>query len=129
MKFETPEFYINNAGTRLWFLPSKGINYIHRLDGPAVEHMNSTKEWWVDGKRHRIGRPAILYRDGTKEWWVDGKRHRLSGPAINSGWTRQWYIDGILLPTSTVEKWIEENEIDLTSEEGMLALKITFAGG
>jgi len=67
----------------------------HRLDGPAIEWANGTKEWYVDGKLHRLDGPAIEWSDGSKEWWVDGKQHRLDGPAIEyADGFKAWYVDG-----------------------------------
>jgi len=67
---------------------------LHREDGPAIEHANGCKEWWVNGKRHRVDGPAIEWANGCKEWWVNGKRHREDGPAVEyvSG-NRYWWID------------------------------------
>lgn len=131
-KFETPETYIDNAGTRIWYLQSKNKVHYHRLSGPAIEHMNGTKEWWVNGKRHRENNPAIVYKDGLKVWYNNGLKHRLDGPAVqiplNSN-RDEWWIDGIQLNTRKVKSWIKENNIDLTTDEGMLAFKITFSGG
>jgi len=75
-------------------------NYrLHRLNGPAVEHIDGYKEYWVDGKRHRLDGPAIIYPNGTEEYWVDDKLHRLDGPAII------WY-DG------SKEYWINGKELN-----------------
>ncbi len=51
--------------------------------------------------------------------------HRLDGPAIEfvSGEER-WFIDGKELPEDRVQGWIEENDVDITTEEGQMALKI-----
>ena len=49
---------------------------VHRLDGPAKEWKDGTKEWWVDGKRHRVDGPAIEYENGENEWWYDGKHYQ-----------------------------------------------------
>ena len=46
---------------------------IHRLDGPAIEWADGTKEWWAHGKYHRLDGPAVERADGTKEWWVSGR--------------------------------------------------------
>lgn len=43
----------------------------HRTDGPAVEHNNGRKEWWVDDKRHRTDGPAIEYENGATEYWIN----------------------------------------------------------
>ena len=32
--------------------------------------------WYRDGQRHRIDGPAYQARDGTKEWWLNDQRHR-----------------------------------------------------
>jgi len=66
----------------------------HRTDGPAVEHMNGGKSWYLNGKRHRFIGPAVIYPTGGKEWWVNGKRHRLNGPAIiHHDGTKHWYVN------------------------------------
>jgi len=43
---------------------------LHRLDGPAVEYVDGSKRWWVEGQRHRLDGPAIEYADGHKEYWI-----------------------------------------------------------
>ena len=35
------------------------MGFKDRLDGPAVERANGTREWWVNGERHRFDGPAI----------------------------------------------------------------------
>ena len=67
---------------------------LHREDGPAVETLNGTKEWWVNGKRHREDGPAIERSDGTKEWRHHGLLHRIDGPAIErSDGTKEWWVN------------------------------------
>ena len=104
---EQPEKYTTERGTKIWYLPSKGKDYYHRLDGPAVEYVGGTKEWWVDDKRHRLDGPAIEYEyvGGTREWWLNGKK----------------------LSTEEVENWLEENNVDLTTEEGQMAFKLRWS--
>ena len=46
---------------------------LHRLDGPACEYVDGSKEWFVNGKKHRIDGPAIEYPDGYKAWHIDGE--------------------------------------------------------
>jgi len=46
----------------------------HRLDGPASEWADGTKQWWVNDKLHRVDGPAIIWGDGSKEWHINGKR-------------------------------------------------------
>ena len=38
-----------------------------------MEHANSRKEWWVNGRCHRLDGPAIE-DNGVNEWWIDGAR-------------------------------------------------------
>ncbi len=68
---------------------------LHRLDGPAVEFADGSKEWYVDDKRHRLDGPAFEWSDGSKVWYVNGKCHRLDGPAIEYvDGDKEWYVDG-----------------------------------
>jgi len=56
--------------------------FLHREDGPAIERLNGTKEWFVHGRRHREGNlPAIEYHNGDESYFVNGKYHREDGPA------------------------------------------------
>ena len=102
---EQSKSYIDEYGAKIWYLPSKGKDHVHRLDGPAIEDENGTKQWWVDGERHRLDGTAFEGADGTKYWYVDDK----------------------LLPTKEVETWLEENNIDLTTEEGQMAFKLRWS--
>ena len=75
--------YLNDNGQR------------HRLDGPAYEGADGSKEWYVNGQAHRADGPAIEWASGGKYWFVNGQQHRLDGPAIeyaNGG--KWWYVDG-----------------------------------
>lgn len=57
----------------------------------------------VDSQRlHRLDGPAIVYSEGSNEWWIDGKP----------------------LPRLDVEKWIQENDIDLSTQEGQTAFAL-----
>ena len=102
---EQPKSYIDEHGSKIWYLPSKGKDYWHRLDGPAIEDEDGSKWWYVDGKQHRLDGPAVEDVDGIKHWYVDGKH----------------------LPTEEVETWLEENNIDLSTEAGQMAFKLRWA--
>ncbi len=52
---------------------SNDKDQLHRLDGPAVEYADGSKEWYVDGKLHRLDGPAVEYTDGHKAWYVIGE--------------------------------------------------------
>jgi hypothetical protein len=85
-------------------------NQLHRTDGPAVEYIDGSREWWVNGNRHREDGPAAEWFTGDREWWVHGQRHRVDGPAIE--WrdgSVYWYLDGCLLKFET---WIKKTPVD-----------------
>lgn len=47
----------------------------HRTDGPAIEHTNGLKIWYVKDQRHRLDGPAFEGTDGRNAWWyVDGQK-------------------------------------------------------
>ena len=81
---------VSNTGTKTC---RNAQGQLHRLDGPAVEWRNGSKEWWVDGFRHRSDGPSLVYNDGHMEWHLRGMRHREDGPAIiyNDG-AMEWFI-------------------------------------
>ena len=69
----------------------------HRLDGPAIEWLDGSKQWFVDGKLHRMDGPAIEYADGRNLWFVNGELHRTDGPAVEwSDGRKAWYVNGKL---------------------------------
>jgi antitoxin component YwqK of YwqJK toxin-antitoxin module len=85
---------VSNFGTRWYKL---GTNQLHREDGPAFEHPDGTKEWYLNGECHREGGPAAELSDGTKYWYLNGKLHREDGPAIEySDGDKFWYLNGEL---------------------------------
>ena len=125
---EQAKNYTTRRGDKFWYLPSKGKDYWHRLDGPTLEYKDGTKEWWVDDKRHRLDGPAVEDANGSKHWFVDGKRHRLDGPAIEYGnKSKQWWVKGERLSTEEVEEWLEENDVDLKTESGQMAFKLRWS--
>lgn len=67
----------------------------HRMDGPAIDHIDGTKQWCVHGNSHRDDGPAVIWADGGQQWWVNGILHRTDGPAfIWADGTQAWYING-----------------------------------
>lgn len=58
-----------------------GGNYHYRY-GPAIEHRNGTKIWYMRNKVHRSDGPAIICFDGAEMWCQNGMLHREDGPAI-----------------------------------------------
>ena len=89
---ENGTFYFSEPGN---WIDENGMpirEKLHRLDGPAVEHANGTKYWFVDGELHREDGPAIEHINGDKYWFVDGKL--LTEKEFNK-WRKQngkWHI-------------------------------------
>jgi len=74
----------------------------HRYDGPAVEHRNGGREWWIFGAKFFIketeycttitnkskvlcsifGKPSVVWNNGTKEWHYFGELHKEDSPAV-----------------------------------------------
>jgi hypothetical protein len=71
MKLEAT-FKVGQYGTKYWVLPN---GEYHRKDGPAIEHINGDKSWWLNGERHRIDGPAIECIDGDKYWFLKGREY------------------------------------------------------
>ena len=64
---------IDKYGNKLYY-KDREMTIAHRLDGPAVEGADGSKEWCVDGKLHRLDGPALEYAHGGKAWWVDDNK-------------------------------------------------------
>ena len=78
----------------------------HREDGPAIEHANGDKEWYLHGKLHRKDGPAYEDANGTKAWYLHGELHREDGPAFEYADGREeWYLIGS--PYEDVFEWAE----------------------
>lgn len=111
---------INIHGDKYW---RNKNGKLHRIDNPAVEYRDGTKEWWQMGKLHRIDGPAVEYKNGDRYWYRKGKLHRIEGPAIDhingidgSIGLKEWYIEGKSFQTK--ESFFEA----LTDEEKEVAL-------
>ena len=101
---------------------------LHRTNGPALEFVNGGEQWRVNGQLHRTDGPAAINLDGVKMWWLNGLLHRTDGPAViypEGGCG--WWINGCNLDGDQVEKWIQENSIDLSIEEDQIAFKLRFS--
>jgi hypothetical protein len=87
------EMKVNDVGTIYYKLGNK----YHREDGPAIEHKDGKKEWFIDGIRHRTDGPAYENpASKCKEWFINGIRHRDGGPAIETATYAHWYKNGKL---------------------------------
>jgi hypothetical protein len=49
---------------RVWFVNPLGLKCYHRVDGPAIERYDGTKQWWRNG---------IMLGEETD--WNEGQRH------------------------------------------------------
>lgn len=124
--YEQSKQYTNASGTEIWYLPSKGRNYWHRIDGPAAEFANGAKQWRVYDELHRSDGPAAEFANGTKVWFVNGKRHRIDGPAfVDKNGTKEWYVNGKHM-TEEVEQWIKDFNIDMDTDEGKMRFKLVW---
>lgn len=44
------------------------------MENYSILFANGTKMWWVDGQLHRLDGPAVEYADGSKEWYINHKK-------------------------------------------------------
>ena len=91
---------------------------LHRIDGPACEYADGTKEWFLNGEQHRVDGPAIEYASGSKYWFQNNKLHRIDGPACEyADGTKSWYLNGECL---TQAQWLEAVKPKVASCVGKL---------
>jgi hypothetical protein len=63
---DNPE--IDSDGNKRWYGTQRRL---HRVDGPAVEHVSGDQFWFLHGKFHRDDGPAVIYTNGTKFWYLN----------------------------------------------------------
>ena len=86
--------YTHSDGDKFYYKDPE-MTILHREDGPAIECVSGTKEWYINGQLHREGGPAIEWVTGVKEWYLNNKRHREDGPAIEyANGDKSWYLNG-----------------------------------
>lgn len=84
---------VDEEGTVRWRLPNGPL---HRVDGPAVEWPDGSREWYQNGLHHREGGPAYEFVDGTRYWVQNDLTHREDGPAIEwAGGKKEWWLNGL----------------------------------
>ena len=84
---------VDEHGNRRYY---NALGQLHRLDGPAIERSDGTKEWCQNGLRHRDAGPAVEHMDGSRMWLLYGRLHRTNGPAVE--WpdgSVEWWVDGV----------------------------------
>lgn len=93
------------------------LGQLHRLDGPAIEYADGSKEWSQNGQFHLVDGPAIEYADGTKAWYYHDQCYRVDGPAIEyANGIKLWYVYGKDI-TRDVESWLNEQQLSLPLNE------------
>ncbi len=111
----TTQYIVQDTNGTFYF-KDKAMTIQHREDGPAINWVDGTKSWWLNGKRHREDGPAIEYSNGNKEWWLNDKRHREDGPAVEySNGTKEWWLNDIRVS--------EEEHKTLTSKEHKIKIE------
>jgi hypothetical protein len=68
---KTYKITIEDNGTIKWYNEN---DESHREDGPAVEHANGNKSWYLNGKLHREDGPAVEYVGGSKSWYLNDEK-------------------------------------------------------
>jgi hypothetical protein len=61
---------IDRHGSKFYYKDPE-MTILHRKDGPAIEHYEGGKMWYVNNKSHRLDGPAIERAWGINEWWVN----------------------------------------------------------
>lgn len=89
-----------DARCRVWKTQSKtfrGISWLNRDDGPAVEGDDGCKAWISHDVLHRDDGPAVEHpQSGLRIWFRHGLIHRDYGPAVESTSRIAWYRNGEL---------------------------------
>lgn len=99
---------IDDNGTIRWY--KEGTDICHRIDGPAIERADGSKEWWQNNQIHRENGPAVERFDGAKFWYQNDRLHRLDGPAVKySDGRREWWINNKQYPETEFNKYINKD--------------------
>ena len=107
--------HIDKCGNKR-FYSDREMTIYHREDGPAIEHANGTKYWYLNGKLHREDGPAVEWVDGDKSWFLNGVRHREDGPAIEyADGDKSWFLNGERLAEEEFNARV--NPVELTLDE------------
>ena len=109
---ETYKVTVDEEGTIRWY---NADGKLHRLNGPVVERMDGSKEYYKNGKLHREDGPAIEYSDGYKAYYKEGKKHREDGPAVEyDGGSKEYWINNKQL---TEEEFNNRTKKELTVKQ------------
>lgn len=61
----------------------------HRLNGPALEHIDVTI-WMVNGGIHRDDGPAVIFKDGREIWYRRGAPYQPDSSAMSNWQASKW---------------------------------------
>jgi hypothetical protein len=61
---------IDKNGIQKWYNEKRQY---HRINGPAIIHVNGDQVWYVDGELHRTDGPAYISINGYTVWYVNGR--------------------------------------------------------
>jgi len=64
---------IDEDGNKRWY---NDRGELHREDGPAIEWVDGSKEWYINDKFHREDGPAAEYVNGGNRWYINDKLYR-----------------------------------------------------
>ena len=62
---------IDRCGNKYW---KNSHNEYHREDGPAIENIDGSKFWMINGQLHREDGPAVIWSSGKPEYWLNDKK-------------------------------------------------------
>lgn len=82
----------------------------HRVDGPAVKHINGYESWFFEDEYHRDGGPALYWGD-VKIYANHGYLHNIDGPAVFAkyhGLHRQHFLYGYRVTKEEHEILVED---------------------
>ena len=90
--------------------------YVDSIRPAAIkQYSRNAKIWYLFGKKHKLDGPAVIHVNGDTEYWQYGKRHREDGPAvkyINTRYTSNlYYLCGIGYDYSVYLKLIKLNKL------------------
>ena len=133
-------------GSKFWWLNEE----LHREDGPAIEWLDGTKEWYLNGvelseqdfntrmnTKELTINPIVelleytvkVYPNGSKFWYLNGVSHREDGPAVERyDGTKYWYLNGVKLSEEEFNVKMNPKELTINKIEELLGYKIKVVG-
>lgn len=65
---------INNDGLVAFKKKVRTLTVRTRAKGPSIINSNGQIEYMKHGLNHRVDGPAVIYSDSSKEYWINGKK-------------------------------------------------------